>query len=100
MTAWVRKHEPAGLTISVGGEIGEVGHKNSTVEELKAYMDGYNTVLHGYGDGLTPISKVSVQTGTSHGGLPTPDGKVAEVKLDFQVLEDLSRVAREQYGMA
>jgi fructose/tagatose bisphosphate aldolase len=100
MTAWVRKHEPAGLTISVGGEIGEVGHKNSTVEELRACMDGYNRVLQGYGDGLAPISKVSVQTGTSHGGLPTPDGKVADVKLDFQVLEDLSRVAREQYGMA
>jgi fructose/tagatose bisphosphate aldolase len=100
MTAWVRKHEPAGLTISVGGEIGEVGHKNSTVEELRAYMDGYNRALHGYGDGITPISKVSVQTGTSHGGLPTADGKVAEVKLDFQVLEDLSREAREQYGMA
>jgi fructose/tagatose bisphosphate aldolase len=100
MTAWVRKHEPAGLTISVGGEIGEVGHKNSTVEELRAYMDGYNRVLRGYGTGLTAISKVSVQTGTSHGGLPTPDGKVAAVKLDFQVLEDLSRAAREQYGMA
>jgi fructose-bisphosphate aldolase, class II len=100
MTAWVRKHEPQGMTISVGGEIGEVGHKNSTVEELKAYMDGYNRVLSGAGAALAPISKVSVQTGTSHGGIPTADGQVAEVKLDFQVLEDLSRVAREQYGMA
>ena len=33
--------ETDGVTISVGGEIGEVGKKNSTVEELRAYLDGY-----------------------------------------------------------
>jgi len=27
-----------GVTISIGGEIGEVGGKNSTVEELAAFM--------------------------------------------------------------
>ena len=37
------------------------------------------------------ISKVSVQTGTSHGGVPLPDGGVAEVKLDFEVLRELGR---------
>ena len=45
------------------------------------------------------ISKVSVQTGTSHGGVPLPDGGVAEVKLDFEVLRELGVVARE-YGLA
>jgi fructose/tagatose bisphosphate aldolase len=100
MTAWIRKHEPNGVAVSVGGEIGEVGHKNSTVEELKAYMDGYNKVLAKLGENLKPISKVSVQTGTSHGGTPTATGEVADVKLDFQVLEDLSKVAREDYGMS
>ena len=38
----VRELEPKGVTISVGGEIGEVGTQNSTVEELRAYMDGFN----------------------------------------------------------
>ena len=33
------------MTVSVGGEIGEVGHKNSTVEELHAFMEGYNATL-------------------------------------------------------
>src|SRR5579862_2446351 len=37
----VRSIQPAGITISIGGEIGEVGTKNSTVEELRAYMDGF-----------------------------------------------------------
>src|SRR5215218_4951618 len=41
----VRAAEPAGVTISVGGEIGEVGTENSTVEELRAYMDGFNAAL-------------------------------------------------------
>ena len=40
LTTMIRDLEPAGITISVGGEIGEVGGKNSTVEELRAFMDG------------------------------------------------------------
>jgi fructose-bisphosphate aldolase class II len=35
----VRELEPEGVTISIGGEIGEVGTENSTVEELVTYMD-------------------------------------------------------------
>ena len=42
---------------------------------------------------------MSVQTGTSHGGVPLPDGGVTEVKLDFEVLRELGVVARE-YGLA
>ena len=41
------------------------------------------------------VSKVSVQTGTSHGGIPLPDGSVAPVKLDFGTLERLGAVARQ-----
>ena len=44
-TAFIRKHEPQGVTVSVGGEIGEVGGKNSDVHELHAYMDGFNAAL-------------------------------------------------------
>jgi hypothetical protein len=86
------------VTVSVGAEIGEVGHKNSTVDELHAFMGGYNRSLAARGN-FIGISKISVQTGTSHGGVVLPDGSIAEVKLDLQALEDLSRVARE-YGMA
>ena len=42
---------------------------------------------------------MSVQTGTSHGGVPLPDGGVAEVKLDFDVLRELGEVARA-HGLA
>ena len=99
LTALIRTLEADGVTISVGGEIGEVGHKNSTVEELRAYLDGYRRELEARAPGAVGISKVSVQTGTSHGGVPLPGGGVAEVKLDFEVLRELGVVARE-YGLA
>src|SRR5690606_8177120 len=41
LTAFIRRLQPAGVTISIGGEIGEVGTENSNPEELRAYMDGY-----------------------------------------------------------
>jgi fructose/tagatose bisphosphate aldolase len=97
LTAHVRKLEPKGVTVSVGGEIGEVGEKNSTVEELAAYMEGYNKIVNA-GE-LKGISKVSVQTGTSHGGVPLPDGTVAKVALDFGTLEKLGEMARRKYGL-
>ena len=99
LTTLIRSLETDGVTISVGGEIGEVGHKNSTVEELRAYLDGFNGELGTRAPGATGISKVSVQTGTSHGGVPLPDGGVAEVKLDFDVLRELGEIARA-YGLA
>ncbi|MEZ4457463.1 MAG: class II fructose-bisphosphate aldolase [Gemmatimonadales bacterium] len=99
ITAFIRGLEPKGVTVSVGAEIGEVGHKNSTVEELDAFMAGYNRTLPTLGKKLVGISKISVQTGTSHGGVVRPDGTIADVKLDLKALEDLSRVARDSYGM-
>jgi len=95
-TELIREIEPQGITVSVGGEIGEVGGKNSTVEELQAFMDGY---IRSLGKDLVGISKISVQTGTSHGGVPLPDGSVAEVKVDFETLGQLSRVSRQKYGL-
>jgi len=100
LTTMIRDLEPEGVTISVGGEIGEVGGKNSTVEELQAYMDGYLEELKTRGESIKGISKISVQTGTTHGGVPLADGSVAKVKIDFDVLEKLSAVARSRYGLA
>jgi fructose-bisphosphate aldolase class II len=99
ITGFIREQEPQGLTVSVGAEIGEVGMKNSTVEELHAFMQGYNRSLAALGD-YPGISKISVQTGTSHGGVVLPDGSMADVKLDLQALAALSKVARDEYGLA
>lgn len=95
LTRYVRSCEPEGVTVSVGAEIGEVGTQNSTPEELAAFMEGYNATL---GSDAKGISKISIQTGTSHGGVPLPDGTIAEVALDFGVIDRLGEMARTQFG--
>lgn len=99
LSAFIREHEPSGVTISIGGEIGEVGGHNSNEQELRAYMDGYNAEMKKIAQNKTGLSKISIQTGTSHGGTVLPDGSLAEVTIAFDVLRDLSRVARKDYGM-
>jgi len=99
ITQFIREREPDRVTVSVGAEIGEVGGHNSTVDELHAFMQGYNAAMAGSG-GSVGISKISVQTGTSHGGVVLPDGTIAEVQLDLEALAALSRVARDTYGLA
>ncbi len=97
-SAYTRQHEPDGVTISLGGEIGEVGGQNSTEPELRAFMEGFSQV---YADRLPDapgLSKISIQTGTSHGGVVLPDGSIATVSVDFEALKTLSRVAKE-YGL-
>lgn len=100
ITRHVRSLEPAGITISLGGEIGEVGTENSTVPELKAFMDGYNRTLAAQAPGMVGLSKISVQSGTSHGGVVLADGSIADVSLDLKTLEELGKVARSDYGLS
>jgi fructose-bisphosphate aldolase class II len=100
LARYVRELQPDGINISLGGEIGEVGTQNSTVEELVAYMDGFNRTLNQVAPGAEGLSKISVQSGTTHGGVVLPDGSIAEVQIDFETLRRLSKVARERYGLA
>ncbi len=95
LTKYIRAREPKGITISIGGEIGEVGKYNTQPDEVRAYVDGVIRHL----DGRTGISKISVQTGTSHGGVPLPDGTVAEAKIDFDVLKETTEICRREYGI-
>jgi len=96
ITQYIRSLQPEGIEISIGGEIGEVGGKNSTPEELTAFMSGYLKGVTGY----KGISKISIQTGTSHGGVVLPDGSIAKVSIDFDTLKNLSEIAKEKYSMA
>jgi fructose/tagatose bisphosphate aldolase len=95
MTDFIRSIQPDGINVSVGAEIGHIGGKNSTVDEFEAFMDAYLSNLNA----KPGISKISVQTGTAHGGIPLPDGSVASVKLDFSVLDSIGKRAREKYGI-
>jgi fructose/tagatose bisphosphate aldolase len=96
MTRFIRGIEPEGVTVSVGGEIGEIGKSNSTVGDLRAFMDTY---LRELPESVKGISKISVQTGTAHGGVVLPDGSIAKVSIAFDTLKEMSKIAREEYGL-
>ena len=100
LTAFIREIQPEEIMVSVGGEIGEVGGKNTTPEEFRAFMRGFRKQLDKYGKALQGISKISIQTGTAHGGVVLPDGSIAKVKLDFDALRAISKIGREEYGIS
>lgn len=99
-TRLLRSLEPPGVTISVGAEIGEVGHHNTTPEEMRAFMATYPKALAAGGGNLTGVSKVSVNSGTYHGGKVLPDGSLARINVGYATLRDIARVCREEYGIA
>lgn len=96
LAEYIRKIQPSEIDISIGGEIGEIGGKNSTPEELRAYLVGFKETFKG----AKGLSKLSVQTGTTHGGVVLPDGSLAKVKIDFETLRVLSDLARKEYGLS
>ena len=96
-TKFIRAREPEGVTISVGGEIGEVGKEVSSPEEFRAFMDGYRADLPA---GVAGVSKISINTGTTHGGVVLPDGTVKKVEIDFPAMRAISEIARKEYGLA
>src|SRR5688572_21746496 len=93
-TKYIRARQPQGIQISIGGEIGEVGKYNTQPDEVRAYIDGVKREL----GGDPGMAKISVQTGTSHGGVPTADGSIAEAKIDFAVLRETTRICRGEYN--
>ncbi len=99
LAAFVRSVQPEGVTISIGGEIGEVGGHNSTVDELHAYLGGFKAELKKVAGDAVGLSKISIQTGTSHGGVVLPDGSIAKVDVDFNTMLTLSRISRSDYAM-
>ncbi len=82
--------------ISIGAEIGHIGGKNSTPEELSAFVEGYRKQIPEVNDG---ISKISVQTGSSHGGVVLPDGTIASVEIDFGVISNCGNKAHDTYKL-
>ena len=115
LTAYVRDLEKElglakkGIIISLGGEIGEIGKgikgRNSTVEDLRAFMNGYLKEItkksKEKGCQLEGIVKIAIQTGTCHGGIRDEKGNIVkEVKLSFNALAEVGKAAREEYNLA
>jgi fructose/tagatose bisphosphate aldolase len=99
-TEYVRSIEPKGITISLGAEIGEVGHENTTPEDLRGFMSVYSDLLRAKGQRLAGVSKISINSGTYHGGKVLPDGTLAPVDVDYELLRTISTICREEFNMA
>lgn len=97
LAKFIRSIEPDGVTISIGGEIGEVGEHKSTVEELSAYLGGFNTNIPGTMPGMT---KLSIQSGTRHGGNVLADGSFGDMPIDFNLIDELTQACRDHFGLA
>jgi hypothetical protein len=77
--------------------VGEIGGKNSTPEDLKAFIEGYNEEIKKFNK-IEGLIKIAVQTGATHGGIVLPSGELKRVDIDFETLKKLSEEARK-YGM-
>lgn len=101
LAIYARSVQPAGVCLSLGGEIGEVGEHNSTVEELDAYLQGFQRSMPSSEATPEPgLAKVSVQTGTRHGGNILADGSVGDMNIDFTLIHQLSETCRTPHGAA
>lgn len=94
LAKYVRSKQPEGVEISLGGEIGHIGGKNSTIEDLETFLTGFTADwdLPSYG-----LSKVAIQNGTSHGGNVGADGKLTEAECDLDLMLNASKICREKY---
>jgi fructose/tagatose bisphosphate aldolase len=98
LAKFIRDLQPEGIEISLGGEIGHIGGKNSTVEDFSAFISGFNSgLLADNGENIVGMSKISVATGTSHGGVVLADGSLADINVDFEVLAEISKACKEDY---
>jgi len=95
----IRRFEPRGIVVSIGAEVGEVGGRNTTVDDLRAFMEGFEGRRTAFEIGTAGLSKLAVQTGTVHGGRVAADGSLLDVEVDFGLLARLSEVAREIYKL-
>jgi fructose/tagatose bisphosphate aldolase len=96
LAKYVREKQPKGIEVSIGGEIGHIGGKNSTLKELDTFLTGFYAQWDKHTTGL---SKVSIQSGTSHGGNVMSDGKVHPAEVDFVLLENAGDFVRSKFSI-
>ena len=85
--AFIRGRSRAGVTVSVGGEIGEVGMKNSTVEELHAFMQGYNRSAVRARQARRASARSRCRPARRTAAWCCRTARIADVKLDLEALE-------------
>jgi hypothetical protein len=100
LAAEIRRHKEGRDPVSIGGEVGEVGKENTTSHELRAFLQGTADTLRQSAPDQPGLMKVSIQTGSRHGGVVLADGTPGSMSVDFETIITLSKVAREEFGLA
>jgi hypothetical protein len=95
-TGLVRALATADLDLVIGAEVGEIGGRNTTPRQLQSFMEGYLAAL---APGTRGMDKISVQTGTAHGGIVSASGSLERMPLDLELVARLSTLARASYGL-
>jgi len=85
---FIKKYQPQGVEVAIGGEVSAIGEKITTIGQLEHFLKNVQ--------GLT---KVSCQTGTKHGGNVLPSGVIAYIDINFENIKNLGQVAK-QYNVA
>lgn len=85
-----------GKEIAVGLEVGEIGSRSTTTEELNWFLENLKIKLP-----KAPVVKIAVQTGTKHGGEVNTQGKLLTMPIDLKQLKLLNDIAQKAgfYGV-
>lgn len=92
----IRSH-PQGGSCCIGAEVGEIGGANTSPSDLLAFMAELKQWLP---PGVLGIEKLSVQTGTTHGGVVNADGSLGPMPLDLDLVASLAQTVRQHFGLA
>ena len=88
----LRQKQPSDIHLTLGGEVGEIGGRNTTVEDLVAFHTELDKFLP---NGVSGLDKISAQTGTTHSGIVLPDGTTGKMNVDFGLINELAQQARQ-----
>ena len=96
LTKYIRERQPEGIHVSVGGEIGEVGKYNTQPLEVRAYMEGLRKGIldgeAGHREDLGADRHVARRRAAA-------GRSIAQAKIDFEVLREVTRICRSEYGV-
>ncbi len=92
MITYLRTRHTSDTELVLGGEVGEIGGKNTSVADLEAF---YRLITKYLEPGISGLDKISVQTGTTHSGIVLQDGSLGSMNVDFDLTATLSSKARD-----
>lgn len=111
LVAFIRDLEKQGKTdgeiISIGSEVGEVGHDHTTPEEVDGYFELLEQELHSIEEkqglpkgSLIGPSKMSINIGTEHGGVTDPvTGKlITDVPIRVQTHSEIYNGVKNRFS--